>query len=105
MLTGAACAAAILALMTSFDILTNLVNVGYLFGAMMVAASVLVRRYLPRGPEARPAQRAAVLVRFWLVVSFSIGEQAHIAGSCSACYVLQLLSLATANRRACAEIS
>ena len=75
MLTESACAAAILALMTSFDILTNLVNVGYLFGAMMVAASVLVRRYLPRGPEASSARRAAVLVRFWLVVGFSIGEQ------------------------------
>ena len=70
--------AAILALMTSFDILTNLVNVGYLFGAMMVAASVLIRRYLPRGPEATPASRAAVLVRFWLVVGFSIGGHAEI---------------------------
>jgi len=69
--------AAILALMTSFDILTNLVNVGYLFGAMMVAASVLIRRYLPRAPEATPASRAAVLVRFWLVVAFSIGGHAE----------------------------
>lgn len=60
--------------MTSFDILTNLVNVGYLFGAMMVAASVLLRRYLPRGPEASQARRAAVLVRFWLVVGSSIGK-------------------------------
>jgi len=64
--------------MTSFDILTNLVNVGYLFGAMMVAASVLIRRYLPRGPQATPASRAAVLVRFWLVVAFSIGGHAEI---------------------------
>ena len=65
---------AILALMTTLGTLAKLVNCGYLFGAMMVASSVLLRRYLPKSNAARPAQRAAVLVRFWLVVSFSIGN-------------------------------
>lgn len=76
--------AAILALMTSFDILTNLVNVGYLFGAMMVAASVLIRRYMPTGPEATQSRRARVLLRFWLVVSFSIGAHSR----CIPCFIL-----------------
>lgn len=76
--------AAILALMTSFDILTNLVNVGYLFGAMMVASSVLIRRYLPRGPEATHLRRAGVLLRFWLIVSFSIGAHSR----CMPCFIL-----------------
>ena len=67
-------AVAILALMTSLGTLAKLVNCGYLFGAMMVASSVLLRRYLPRSNAAQPAQRAAVLIRFWLVVSFSIGN-------------------------------
>lgn len=66
--------AAILALMTTLGTLAKLVNCGYLFGAMMVASSVLLRRYLPKSNAARPAQRAAVLVRYWLVVSFSIGK-------------------------------
>ncbi len=73
-LSTTALCAAILALMTSFDILTNLVNVGYLFGAMMVASSVLIRRYMPTGPEATHSGKAGVLLRFWLVVSFSIGK-------------------------------
>ena len=76
--------AAILALMTSFDILTNLVNVGYLFGAMMVASSVLIRRYMPTGPEATHSRRAGVLLRFWLVVSFSIGAHTR----CMPCFIL-----------------
>ena len=53
----------------------------------MVASSVLLRRYLPRSNATQPAhgrQRAAVLIRFWLVVSFSIGE------SSIATYVLLL---------------
>ena len=81
--------AAILALMTSFDILTNLVNVGYLFGAMMVAASVLIRRYMPTGPEATQSRRAGVLLRFWLVVSFSIGANSR----CIPCFILGSLMI------------
>ena len=81
--------AAVLALMTSFDILTNLVNVGYLFGAMMVASSVLIRRYMPTGPEAMQSRRAGVLLRFWLVVSFSIGAHYH----CIPCFILGLLMI------------
>ena len=73
---------AILALMTSLGTLAKLVNCGYLFGAMMVASSVLLRRYLPKGNAVQPAQRAAVLVRFWLVVSFSIGKSFwHLDGT------------------------
>ena len=83
--------AAILALMTSFDILTNLVNVGYLFGAMMVASSVLIRRYMPTGPEATQSRRAGVLLRFWLVVSFSIGAHSH----CIPCFILGSLVVPT----------
>lgn len=63
--------------MTSFDVLTNLVNVGYLFGAMMVASSVLLRRYLPKNEAGTAARRAAVLVRYWLVVAFSIGKLSY----------------------------
>lgn len=63
------CPAAILALTESFDTLTSLVNVGYLFGALMVGSSVLLRRYMPKGPGSK---KGPVLLRFWAVIAFAI---------------------------------
>jgi len=68
-LTHPLCPAAILALTESFDTLTSLVNVGYLFGALMVGSSVLLRRYMPKGPGAK---KGPVLLRFWATIAFSI---------------------------------
>ena len=57
--------------MTSFETLAKLVNCGILFVAALVASSVLLRRYLP--PPGAARKTAPVLIRYWLVVAFSIG--------------------------------